>query len=763
MLATVDPALLDRVAFPLGGQGKRTTRDEAAAAGLAVAERAESQEACFLAGDDYRTFLERQGLARRPGPIVDEDGVELGRHDGVWRYTPGQRRGIGLATPEPVYALRADTATNTLTVGPRGSLEVREVSVRGRLYLPVERAEAKLRYRSDAVPALGRGRRTTDSRSTSSSPRSQSRRVRWPSSTTTTQSSEQASSSPQPGRITAMTQLAFSAGDAAYWGLAVFLVAIGLASAFMLFRLGQAFERLSSFIKGTERDLLPVIVKTGGTVDRVNYQLDKADTVTDSAVSMADSADTAVRAISTAIATPVEKVSGLAAGITHGFSQFRKSKDFGEAKSAAQEASRRREADLHDDLRNAGRTPMETDRPAAQPRPDAQPKPDPWPRPTPVPKPEPGSGAAGRRAPDRRVRLLAANPLGRRRRLRTRSCRWARGSPELRRTPRSCCIPARTDAGARASAVWPAPVLAPVRSPDAYGRRAPRGLSLLLRVEGTPSPSVRAVDPAGGRRVDPVHRRRHAADEEVVPRRGATACEARRHLAEGDARRRQARRPRRRRLDRPPRLVLRDARQLLVRRLLQGRGDPLRLGVRDRAHGLPRRAALGDRVRRRSRARARRGRRRRAGLARRRPAARAHRRPAALGELLAGGRHRPVRAVLRDLLRPRARARLRRPDVRAELRALRALPRVLEPRLHGVRPRRRRHADAAAAAEHRHRARPRARRHAPAGGRARSSTPTATRRSCAGWPRSRGSPTATPSRRRRRTASSPTTAARWCS
>jgi tRNA-specific 2-thiouridylase len=154
MLATVDPALLDRVAFPLGGQGKRATRNEAAAAGLAVADRAESQEACFLAGDDYRTFLERQGLARRPGPIVDEDGRELGRHDGVWRYTPGQRRGIGLATPEPVYALRADTTTNTLTVGPRSALEVSEVVVRGRLYLPVERAQAKLRYRSDAVPVL---------------------------------------------------------------------------------------------------------------------------------------------------------------------------------------------------------------------------------------------------------------------------------------------------------------------------------------------------------------------------------------------------------------------------------------------------------------------------------------------------------------------------------------------------------------------------------------------------------------------------------
>ena len=186
-----------------------------------------------------------------------------------------------------------------------------------------------------------------------------------------------------------MAPLAFSAGDAAYWGLAIFLVAIGLASAFMLLRLGQAFERLSSFIKGTERDLLPVIVKTGGTVDRVNYELDKLDTVTDSAVSMADSADTAVRAISTVIVTPVEKISGLAAGVSHGFSQFRKSKNFGDATTAGRGAARQREADLRDDLRHAGRTPMETDRPTPQPRPDAQPKPDPWPQPTPVPQPPP--------------------------------------------------------------------------------------------------------------------------------------------------------------------------------------------------------------------------------------------------------------------------------------------------------------------------------------------------------------------------------------
>lgn len=153
MLATVAPELLDRVAFPLGEQGKSATRAEAGAAELAVADRAESQEACFLAGDDYRAFLERQGLERKPGPIVAEDGTVLGSHEGAWRYTPGQRRGIGLAVPTPVFAIRSDPATNTLVVGPRDALATQQVTVRGRLYLPVSRAEAKLRYRSNTVLA----------------------------------------------------------------------------------------------------------------------------------------------------------------------------------------------------------------------------------------------------------------------------------------------------------------------------------------------------------------------------------------------------------------------------------------------------------------------------------------------------------------------------------------------------------------------------------------------------------------------------------
>jgi tRNA-specific 2-thiouridylase len=153
MLARLDPRHLGHLWFPLGEQSKAETRSEAATAGLAAAERTESQEACFLAGDDYRSFLTRHGLAAQDGPIVDEEGHELGRHEGFWRFTPGQRKGLGVATGSPMYALRADSATNTVVVGPHESLGRRRVTATGRLYVPVERVEAKLRYRSPAVPA----------------------------------------------------------------------------------------------------------------------------------------------------------------------------------------------------------------------------------------------------------------------------------------------------------------------------------------------------------------------------------------------------------------------------------------------------------------------------------------------------------------------------------------------------------------------------------------------------------------------------------
>ena len=155
MLAALDPQTVARLWFPLAELTKDAVRTRARESGLAAAGRPESQEACFLAGDDYRSFLARHGLPSRGGPIVDLDGQELGRHDGFWRYTPGQRRGLGVvAGGEPLYAVATDASRNTVVVGPRAALGRTRVTIRtGQLYVPVTRADAKLRYRSPAVPA----------------------------------------------------------------------------------------------------------------------------------------------------------------------------------------------------------------------------------------------------------------------------------------------------------------------------------------------------------------------------------------------------------------------------------------------------------------------------------------------------------------------------------------------------------------------------------------------------------------------------------
>jgi tRNA-specific 2-thiouridylase len=152
MLATVEPHLLRWVGFPLGAQTKSQTRAEAATAGLAAVSRRESQEACFLAGGDYRAFLRAQGVASRPGVIVDERGDVLGRHEGAWAFTPGQRRGLGVAGREPLYTIRTDVAGGTVVVGPRRALSSRSLTARGRLYVPTERAEVKVRHRGAAMP-----------------------------------------------------------------------------------------------------------------------------------------------------------------------------------------------------------------------------------------------------------------------------------------------------------------------------------------------------------------------------------------------------------------------------------------------------------------------------------------------------------------------------------------------------------------------------------------------------------------------------------
>src|SRR3954467_10957776 len=116
MLARLDPRLLDRIWFPVGEQTKDETRDEAARAGLAVARRTESQEACFLGGGDYRDFVKRHGVAEAEGEIVDEQGRQLGSHDGFWRFTTGQRPSRRISSVEPLYVVRTAPDANTAVV-----------------------------------------------------------------------------------------------------------------------------------------------------------------------------------------------------------------------------------------------------------------------------------------------------------------------------------------------------------------------------------------------------------------------------------------------------------------------------------------------------------------------------------------------------------------------------------------------------------------------------------------------------------------------
>jgi len=116
---------LARAMFPLGELTKAQVRARARALGLATAETPESQELCFIAQADYRPFLRsRAPEAFRPGPILDEAGDELGIHAGLGAYTVGQRRGLGLAGPEPRYVIRLDPSRNAVVVGGGPALAV---------------------------------------------------------------------------------------------------------------------------------------------------------------------------------------------------------------------------------------------------------------------------------------------------------------------------------------------------------------------------------------------------------------------------------------------------------------------------------------------------------------------------------------------------------------------------------------------------------------------------------------------------------------
>jgi len=154
MLAGLDPRTLARVRFPLGELTKPEVREISRHAELPVADKRESQDLCFLAGTTRERFLARHGDAReRRGEVVDTGGLVLGTHPGHTRFTVGQRRGLGVATGEPLFVKSTDAAANRVIVGRRSELAMRRVEVEpATLYRDGARVDGvKLRYRSDAV------------------------------------------------------------------------------------------------------------------------------------------------------------------------------------------------------------------------------------------------------------------------------------------------------------------------------------------------------------------------------------------------------------------------------------------------------------------------------------------------------------------------------------------------------------------------------------------------------------------------------------
>src|SRR6056297_3611277 len=122
-LFSLSQQILEYVIFPLGSYTKQDIRRMAREHSLHVAERPESQEICFIPDDDYPAYIQRHtGITPPPGDIVDTTGKVIGSHRGIHRYTIGQRRGLGIAAPHPLYVVEIDAENNTIIAGPRDAL-----------------------------------------------------------------------------------------------------------------------------------------------------------------------------------------------------------------------------------------------------------------------------------------------------------------------------------------------------------------------------------------------------------------------------------------------------------------------------------------------------------------------------------------------------------------------------------------------------------------------------------------------------------------
>ena len=161
MLYMLGQTELASTLLPLGSMSKQQVREIATVNKLRVAAKKESQEICFIPDNDYRAFMERQfPQARKPGDIISTKGQKLGRHGGVAAFTVGQRKGLGLTSPTPLYVVHIDARRNIVVVGEaeetyNGGLVAKKLHyVAGSAPKNRTEIQVKIRYRAPAVPAL---------------------------------------------------------------------------------------------------------------------------------------------------------------------------------------------------------------------------------------------------------------------------------------------------------------------------------------------------------------------------------------------------------------------------------------------------------------------------------------------------------------------------------------------------------------------------------------------------------------------------------
>ncbi|HEX9837821.1 MAG TPA: aminomethyltransferase beta-barrel domain-containing protein, partial [Anaerolineales bacterium] len=161
VLHVLNQEKLAKALFPVGDYPKPEIRAIAEKHGLPTASRKDSQDLCFLAGEDYRNFLQRNAAEMlRPGEIVTSEGRSIGQHNGLANYTIGQRKGLGIASPVPLYVLGKNAGSNILIVGTQEELGGRELIARDVNWLSGEipgepfRAYVKIRYTAKEAEAL---------------------------------------------------------------------------------------------------------------------------------------------------------------------------------------------------------------------------------------------------------------------------------------------------------------------------------------------------------------------------------------------------------------------------------------------------------------------------------------------------------------------------------------------------------------------------------------------------------------------------------